>query len=181
MPLVTRVREVDETKRSNEPADDYLERVAGAKLAASLSDTGDLGESVVLAADTVVVADGEILGKPVDDDDARSMIRRLAGRSHQVKTRFALGAPSSGVLAARTVTTQVTFRALDAVAIDAYVATGEGRDKAGAYAIQGIGSFAVRGIEGSYSNVVGLPVCEVLECFEELGLGRFPGAPGAEE
>jgi septum formation protein len=103
------------------------------------------------------------------------MLSRLSGRAHQVRTRFALAPPGGTPLHAETVSTVVHFRTLDAQEIARYAATGEGRDKAGAYAIQGIGSFAVRGIEGSYSNVVGLPICEVVLALERHGcLSSFP-------
>jgi septum formation protein len=137
----------------------------------------------VLVADTIVLVDSAILGKPASTDDARSMLRRLSGRTHEVRTRFALGAapnqaglvPTSAAFHAETVTTFVEFRDLDAQEIDRYVATGEGSDKAGGYAIQGIGSFAVRRIEGSYTNVVGLPVCEVIVALRSAGfLDVFP-------
>ena len=117
---------------------------------------------IVLGADTTVVVDGEILGKPRDDDDARDMLRRLSGKVHQVLTGVSLrqGAYEVG----RVETTSVTFCALTDEDISWYVASGEGRDKAGGYAIQGLASRFIPDISGSYSNVVGLPVA----CVEEL-------------
>jgi septum formation protein len=177
LPIVVSPAHVDEATRPGEGAEGYLERVALDKLLAAGRLEVAAGAGAVLVADTSVLVDGEILGKPRDDDDARAMIARLAGRGHEVWTRFAVARPGALERAAHaeTVRTRVWFRALDAATIDAYVATGEGRDKAGAYAIQGIGSFAVRRIEGSYSNVVGLPACEVIEALARTGLlGRFP-------
>jgi len=122
----------------------------------------------VLGADTVVVVDGEVLGKPRDDAEAREMLRRLGGRWHEVVTGVALARQGRGALEDLSVTTRVHFRPLDEGRIDRYVATGEGRDKAGAYAVQGIGGGLVDRIEGSYSNVVGLPAAET------VALGGWP-------
>jgi len=122
--------------------------------------------AIILAADTVVIADTRILGKPVDAEDAAAMLRLLGGRTHQVMTGVYLRFPD------RTdgfhVETRVTFRDLSDQEIADYVATGEPMDKAGAYAIQGGAAKMIRRIEGSHSNVIGLPVCEVMEA-----LARF--------
>ena len=178
LPIFVRVFEVDEARLVDEAVDPYLERIARMKLFAALQGTAEEAPlSVALAADTVVVVDGEALGKPRDARDAVRMLSSLSGRAHDVKTRFAIGVVgrSPEELAASTVTTQVRFRTLSKDAIDRYVATGESFDKAGAYGIQGIGGFAVSRIEGSYSNVVGLPVCEVIEALESIGaLPCFP-------
>lgn len=177
LPVVVAPAHVDETMLAGESADAYLDRVTLAKLEATGAAAGAVIFGAVLVADTSVVVDGEVLGKPADDGDARRMIERLAGRSHEVWTRFAIARPEAPQRAAHaeTVRTRVTFRALDAAMIDAYVATGEGRDKAGAYAIQGVGSFVVKAIAGSYSNVVGLPACEVVEAL--LGCSLLRGFP----
>ncbi len=176
LPLVVIGVDVDESRREDEGAEAYLERVVSDKLCAVMADERGRGASAVLVADTVVLIDDDILGKPKDDDEARSMLSSLSGRSHQVRTRFALGLHGGArPIHVETVSTSVEFRALAPREIDRYVASGEGTDKAGAYAIQGIGSFAVRRIEGSYSNVVGLPVCEVVLALERAGLlGPFP-------
>ncbi len=176
IPLAVFSVDIDERRLEGEGAGPYLERVVGEKLYGALADRRARSASVVLVADTIVLLGDRILGKPADADDARAMLADLAGRAHQVRTRFAIGVPSSAtVLHAETVTTRVEFRGLDAIEIDRYVATGEGADKAGAYAIQGIGSFAVSRIEGSYANVVGLPVCEVVVALRGAGqLGPFP-------
>lgn len=168
--------DVDESTTDGEPAQVYLERVTAAKLQAALRVPEAQHAGAVLVADTAVLVDGLVLGKPRDAADARSMIRALSGREHQVCTRFSIA--GSGAIYAETVTTAVVFRALEEEEIEAYVATGEGSDKAGAYAIQGIGAFAVARISGSWSNVVGLPICEVVLALRKMGLlGRFPLAP----
>lgn len=173
--------DVDESALPAEAAEDYLVRIVGAKLAAaSAAFVGgslhgiDVAASAraVLVADTSVIDDGAILGKPSSPDDAARTIARLAGRTHEVWTRFAIGAAEAPArpLHAETVKTRVTFRPLTAERVRAYVASGEGTDKAGAYAIQGRGAGLVARIEGSYSNVVGLPACEVVVALEQLGL-----------
>jgi septum formation protein len=177
IPLVAFAVDVDERRRDDEGAAQYLERVVGDKLERALADDRSNRMSIVLVADTIVLLGDRILGKPAGPDEARAMLAELAGREHEVKTRFALGVPgaSPSSLHAETVTTKVRFRPLDSEEIDRYVATGEGADKAGAYAIQGVGAFAVSRIEGSYANVVGLPVCEVVVALRRLGqLGPFP-------
>ena len=175
LPLHVVSVDVDERMRAGEPAAEYLERIVLDKLAHAARHAA--GCDAVLVADTSVILDGSVLGKPAGHDDARAMIAALSGRDHEVWTRFAIasGAEPSAVLHAETVCTRVTFRALDEDEIAAYASTGEGLDKAGAYAIQGIGAFAVSRIEGSYSNVVGLPACEVIAALRRVGLlGRFP-------
>lgn len=119
-------------------------------------------KAVILAADTIVVLDGDILGKPVDDADALAMLTRLSGRTHQVVTGCCLLTPDSGE-ERFAVSSDVTMRRSSREELLAYAATGEPRDKAGAYAIQGLGGFLVRRVEGSYTNVVGLPLSRVLE------------------
>ena len=131
----------------------------------SLDDATRARSAIVLAADTTVFVEDEILGKPADDDDARRMIRALSGRPHVVATAFVLGDPPAhraAVLVEKTVETEVVFRALSQPEIEAYVATGEGRDKAGAYALQGRAGALVLRIAGSHTNVIGLPTAEVV-------------------
>jgi septum formation protein len=174
IPLVVLPADVDERRKNDETPEAYLGRVVDDKLRAVLADERARETSVVLVADTIVLLGGQILGKPAGAVEARSMLTLLSGRAHEVRTRFALGA-SGRAVHAETVATTVEFRALETDEIDRYVATGEGGDKAGAYAIQGIGSFAVRRIEGSYANVVGLPVCEVVLALRRFGhLADFP-------
>lgn len=182
IPTAVRPPSVDEAVHAGEGPERYVERVVETKLRAALDDLARQGDGhrfgAVLAADTTVILDGEVLGKPATDRDATAMVRSLSGRSHVVATRFAVASADGARSRARTVSTSVTFRALSDDEIAAYVATGEGRDKAGAYAVQGIGAFAVARIEGSYSNVVGLPQCEVVEALlaEQL-LPSFPLPP----
>jgi septum formation protein len=133
--------------------------------------------SAALVADTIVVVDGDVLGKPVDVPDAERLLGRIAGRTHTVYTRYALSLPEAPALArvARTVATEVTLRAASRDELSRYAASGEGLDKAGAYAAQGLGAFLIERIVGSYSNVVGLPACEVVLDLRALGLlGQFP-------
>ncbi|MBI4952364.1 MAG: septum formation protein Maf [Myxococcales bacterium] len=172
IPFVARAVDVDERPRPGEGAHPCLERVVQAKLGAAVSVARALTVGGVLVADTVVVLDGDALGKPADEAEARRMLARLAGREHVVLTRFALGLPGAtdSPAAAQTVATRVLFRALSAAEIARYAASGEGLDKAGAYAIQGLGSFLVRSIAGSYTNVVGLPSAELCEALVATGL-----------
>jgi septum formation protein len=131
----------------------------------------------VLGADTIVLIDGQILGKPSDQDEARSMLAMLAGRTHKVFTGYAIvHARFPELRRVRYVTSEVHIRELSAGEIADYVDTGEPMDKAGAYAIQGIGSGIVETVSGSYTNVVGLPLCEVARDLKELGIFDFLGA-----
>jgi septum formation protein len=171
VPFVVRSAAADETARPGEAPRDYVARVTHAKLDAVRGmDLGAAGG--VLVADTIVVApDGGLLGKPTDDGSAIAMIERLAGAVHEVMTHFVLAErhPGSDPAHERTVTTRVTFRAPTRAEVRAYVATGEGRDKAGAYAVQGGAAMFVERIDGSFTNVVGLPICEVLVAMRALG------------
>ncbi len=124
----------------------------------------------VIGADTVVVIDGKILGKPASGQEARKMLRRLAGRTHQVYTGYAVLCAAKHERFCGSVCTDVRFKELNEPEIAWYVSTGEPFDKAGAYAIQGIGTFLVKSINGSYTNVVGLPVCEVIELLIKEGV-----------
>jgi septum formation protein len=188
VPALVMPVDIDEAVLPDEPPDAYLIRIVAAKLAAASKPfvktdkppRGDTLQGVnvasaagaVLVADTSVIADGFILGKPTSTEDAEAMIGRLAGKTHEVWTRFAIGAPESPArtLHEETVKTRVTFRPLTSERVRAYVASGEGMDKAGGYAIQGRGAGLVSRIEGSYTNVVGLPACEVMVALERLGL-----------
>lgn len=130
------------------------------------------GPYLVLASDTIVVRDDTILGKPTSTRDAESMLASLAGREHEVISGFAL-LHHDGRALAHHVVTQVRFRPLSAETIARYVSTGEPMDKAGSYGIQGIGAMLVSAIKGSYTNVVGLPLVEVLDAIAELGGPRL--------
>lgn len=163
--------DLDETPRPGEPPRDYVLRLAAEK-AAARAEPGEL----VLAADTVVVVDGEILGKPRDPEDAKRMLRLLSGRTHTVLTGIALEEPGRGRLA-DVDASEVRVAALSDGEIGWYVDTGEPRDKAGAYAIQGLGSLFVEGVDGNYSNVVGLPIPRTYRLFARMGydLKEFRG------
>jgi septum formation protein len=151
---------------SGNPAVD-AERWAHVK---SASVSAAFPDSWVLGADTIVVLDGHIFGKPADPGDAVRMLAKLSGRTHEVITGRCLMKTAAGIHKTGSVLTRVWFKDLSASEIDAYVRTGEPMDKAGAYGIQGIGAFLVKAIEGSYTNVVGLPLCEVLDWLMEEGI-----------
>jgi septum formation protein len=133
------------------------------------------GRCFVLGADTIVVIDRQVLGKPVGEGDAARMMRLLRGRDHEVITAVRLQDTHGAFARTIAVSSRVTFRALDEATVARYAASGEGRDKAGAYAVQGLGAGLVRAIDGSYTNVVGLPACETLELLIEAGVvGSWP-------
>lgn len=137
------------------------------------------GEFWTLGADTMVVIGGRVLGKPADAADARRMLRLLAGRTHQVVTGFCLLNPAGTPVHSEAVSTEVRFRCLEGREIEAYIHTREPFGKAGGYAIQGVGAFLVEGISGSYTNVVGLPVCALIKAVVRAGaLPLFPIPPG---
>lgn len=168
-----RPADVDETALPDERPVPHAERLARSK-AAALAD-GSAG-TVVVAADTIVVIDDMILGKPADEADARRMLRLLAGRSHTVFTAVAAARGDRIVSAVEQV--GVTFRDLDEAEIAAYVATGEPMDKAGSYGIQGFGATIVRRVEGDYFAVMGLPLVRLVTLLRELGLRYEFGALG---
>ena len=158
---------VDESPRAGEVATEMVRRLAHAKGAAvAARRPGDW----ILAADTTVELDGVLFGKPRDTSDAARMLAQLAGREHRVATGFALLAPGGAVRAADVVLTRVRFRPLDARAVVAYVDTGECEGKAGAYAIQGQGAGLIDRIDGSFTNVIGLPLVETARALAEAGL-----------
>ncbi len=155
---------VDETFLKGESPEEGCLRLSGVKAAAVREFQPG---SWILAADTVVLLDGEVLGKPGTREESLSMILRLAGRTHEVLTGVTLLSPSGK--RQETEKTEVTFRPLTPLEAARYAATGEGDDKAGAYGIQGFGSLLVSSIRGDYFNVVGLPLCRVGQMFESLG------------
>ncbi len=143
----------DESRRDGEPPRDYVRRLAEEKARAA----GVAGDGlIVLGADTTVAIQNEIFGKPEDEDDARRMLKQLSGRDHWVYTGICLLSAKKCVT--DVAATRVTFLELDEVAIEEYTLSGEPFDKAGGYAIQGLASKFIAGIEGCYHNVVGLPV-----------------------
>lgn len=145
---------------------EYVRTLAVAK-------AGDVAESNpdawVIGADSIVLIEDRILEKPVSVDDARRMLNLLRGNTHQVFTGFAICRRSAGFLHSDVIVTDVIFKSLSDSEIEWYIHTPEPYDKAGAYAIQEVGSFMVRSIKGSYTNVVGLPVCEVIDCLTRQG------------
>jgi len=157
---------IDETPAPGEPPGDYVQRMAREKAVAVAARAGR--DSTVLAADTIVVLDQQILGKPRDRMDAFSILARLSGRTHAVMTALCL--LGGGDVRELVVATEVDFETLDAAVCEAYLATGEPWDKAGAYAIQGVGGALVRSIRGSYSNVVGLPLLQTRLLLAEAGI-----------
>ncbi|MBB4818721.1 MULTISPECIES: Maf family protein [Pseudomonas] len=160
---------IDESVRPGEPAPAYVERLAREKAAAGLAALGDAaGDACVLGADTSVVLDGRILGKPQDRDDFLAMLAGLSGREHEVLTALAVAQP--GRCISRLVTSRVRFRVIPQAEREAYWASGEPTDKAGGYAIQGLGAVFVENIQGSYSAVVGLPLLETADVLGEFGI-----------
>jgi septum formation protein len=172
-----RPADADETPREGEAPEPLVLRLALAKARAAARP----GE-IVLGADTIVALDGEPLGKPADDAAARAMLARLSGRHHQVWTGVALVERTARGARERAlaVVTDVVFRALEPAEIASYVASGEPLDRAGAYAIQGGAAAFVAGVDGSWSNVVGLPVGAVRELLARHGRSpaEFAAAPG---
>jgi septum formation protein len=162
--------DVDESERPGEKPIDYVVRVAHDKAMAVVGrlGVGATGEVAVLAADTTVDVDGEILAKPLDDDDARRMLRLMSGRTHQVHTAV-VGWRITG-LHTCTVTTDVTFTELGASTIDWYLGTGEHHGKAGAYGIQGAAGALVERLDGSPTNVIGLPLAETVGVLRACGV-----------
>lgn len=157
--------DIDETLGEDETAADYVRRLAVEKARAVASKHPD---QVVLAADTTVVAEGHILGKPGNVAELQQMLRRLSGGWHEVLTGIALF--RAGTLAQTVTCTRVHFRTINEHEADAYWQTGEPADKAGGYAIQGLGAMFVQRIEGSYSGVVGLPLAETAKFLEQAGI-----------
>jgi septum formation protein len=161
--------DVDETHRGDEAAGAYAERLAQEKALAVARRHGT-ADCVVLGADTVVVLDDAILGKPVDDAHAETLLARLCGRTHRVITAVALVVDDPRDVRALRVESRVTMRSASGEEIRAYVALGESRDKAGAYALQGEGRRLVERVEGSESNVIGLPLDETLALLRGAGV-----------
>ena len=167
MPLEVHPADVDEREQPNETPGDYVRRIAHAK-AIAVARRSDLW---VLAADTTVTLDGAILGKPETPEEAAKMIRWLSGRTHQVMTAYVLigERDERTVVREGLVTTDVTMVELDGAMLADYIASGEWRGKAGGYAIQGIAAALVREVHGSVTNVIGLPLAEVLAALRDVG------------
>jgi septum formation protein len=166
----------DETLLANESPEAHVKRLSCDKAMEVASRPGQAGRWFI-GSDTVVVRDEFILGKPGDAAEAAQMLASLSGRSHRVISGYAVHDRNSDRTLCAAVTTRVFFKELTTWEIEGYIATNEPFDKAGSYAIQGIGSFMVPSIEGSYTNVVGLPLCEVIAALEELGAVELFGTP----
>jgi septum formation protein len=175
VPHVVRAADVDETTRPGESPADHVRRLARSKSLAVRA----LGVALpVLAADTIVVIDAQLLGKPADEAEGLAMLERLSGRTHQVLTAVAL-VLAHGEPGVRLSESTVRFRALTRAERVAYWRTGEGSDKAGGYAIQGRGAVFIEHLSGSYSGVMGLPLFETAELLREAGVRYWPDGLGA--
>jgi septum formation protein len=167
---------VDESVRGGEAPLDYVARLAAAK-AESGWDARPSQDAVVLAADTTVVLQDEIFGKPRDDRDGEAMLLKLSGRTHEVLTAVALR--SAGGAWSRVSRSEVTFRVIGRAEARAYWESGEPRDKAGGYAVQGLGAVFIAHLSGSFSGVMGLPLYETGELLAAAGVPYWTSAPGA--
>lgn len=167
---------LDETRHIEEDPIDFTRRLALGKATAAWEELGGATGRLIIGADTTVVIDADVLGKPHDNAAAAAMLRRLSGRRHAVHTAVA------GVMEAerqvRVSTSAVSFRALGTAEIDAYVATGEPLDKAGAYAIQGLAAVFIEHLDGSYSGVMGLPLFETASLMRDFGHDVLLSPPG---
>lgn len=168
--------DIDESHRPGERAQDYVQRLAQSKAKAGWEMAGQ-GDAVALGADTIVVVEGEILGKPTDFAAAEAMLTRLSDRDHQVMSAICLCSAKTSQTALSV--TEVSFRAISAEEIERYWASNEPQDKAGAYAIQGLGAVFVRRINGSYSGVVGLPIESLLPLLQEFNIPYWSGVQAA--
>ena len=175
VPFLTQIAPIDENALPGESPIAYVERLALSKAQAGLAALTDTADAVVLGADTAVVLDGRILGKPTDRADALATLSDLSGRTHEVLTAVALVSRERQV--SRVVTSQVTFRALSQAEIEAYWASGEPQDKAGCYGIQGLAAVFVSQLQGSYSAVVGLPLCETAALLAEFAIPCWQSLP----
>ena len=170
--------DIDESPLANETPDQFVRRLAEAKAARAV-DTLTAGDrAIVLAADTIVVVDDKVYGKPVDDRHAASMLCQLSGRSHEVLTAVAVARDE--VRACEISRSRVTFGSLSSDQIDAYVATGEPRDKAGASAVQGRAAVFIERIEGSFSGVMGLPLFETAGLLRNVGVEVMQKGAGVD-
>jgi septum formation protein len=180
VPHVVTPADIDETPQLGEPPNEYVLRLAREKAQAVWSRLSNLP---VLAADTTVVVDDEILGKPESEDDAHYMLGKLSGREHSVHTGVALWSSEHQLLVHTD--SQVCFAPLSREEIHAYWESGEPRGKAGAYAIQGLGAVFVTGISGTYTGVMGLPLFETAHLLRQAGIsvweGKLPGLIGGAE
>ena len=166
---------IDESRQPQEAPRDYVLRLASDKAETAWSRFAAAEGNPVLAADTAVVLDGEIFGKPRDQTEGSAMLERLSGRTHEVLTAVALRTRAG--LDVRLSASQVTFRALTRGEPERYWKTGEPADKAGAYAVQGHGAMFITHLSGSYSGVMGLPLCETAELLQRAGFDLWMQTP----
>ena len=171
LPFRVVVSDVDEEVTGDEPTE--ISRSLAEKKAVRVYPLAD--SSWILGADTIVVINDRILGKPQDHEEAREMLRLLSEVEHAVVTGFCILNPLGEVAHSEAVSTAVRFKGLEKEEMEAYISTGEPFGKAGGYAIQGVGSFMVESISGSYTNVVGLPICAVIKAL--LRVGALKGFP----
>lgn len=164
-----RAGNVEESRQSDESPERMVERLARAKADKAAREISKSERAIILGADTVVVVDGEILGKPATAMSAREMLRKLRGREHSVITGFAVLRITDGAMQIGHEVTRVWFAQMSDAEVDAYAASGEPLDKAGAYAIQGLAGRFIPRIEGCYFNVVGLPLARIWKALIELG------------
>lgn len=160
--------DINEQVNPHEGAAQYVERMAQEKAEAGFALVDQLPDALVLTADTIVVLDGNVLGKPANQAQAQAMLRSLSGRTHQVITAFAL--KTAERMHIQRVQTEVRFRKVLEMEVQWYWNTGEQADKAGGYAIQGLGGSFVQSISGSYSSVVGLPLAELVLALRDFGI-----------
>lgn len=175
VPCLVRAVDIDESRQPEEDPRDYVLRLARAKAETAWSRFAASEGKPVLAADTAVVLEGEIFGKPRDQTEGSAMLGRLSGRTHEVLTAVALRTPAG--LDARVSASRVTFRALAPGEPERYWQTGEGADKAGAYAVQGHAAMFITHLSGSYSGVMGLPLFETAELLQRAGFELWTQTP----
>lgn len=160
--------DIDESQKPGEPALAYVQRLAMEKAQQGFASIDNPGKLPVLGADTIVVIDDAVLGKPENRQHAKKMLQQLSGQKHTVHTSVAIVTKDKAML--DTSSSQVLFKTLDEQEIDAYLATGEADDKAGGYAIQGIAAQFIKNIDGSFSGVMGLPLYETAQLLESCGV-----------
>jgi septum formation protein len=163
---------IDEVAQEGETPAEHVRRLATAK-AGELADR--YPEAWVIGADTIVVINGDLLGKPADESEARAMLAKLSGRKHEVFTGIAVMRKSAEINLSEVVTSEVIFKDISEEEMDWYVKTDEPYDKAGGYAVQGGGAFFIKEIHGSYTNVIGLPLYEAVSLLKLAGAIKFPG------
>lgn len=162
--------DIDEKKHETESPEEYVTRISKEKALKASSNIDN--KNIVISADTIVVIENMVLRKPKDQDDARRMLKLLSGKTHKVITSFTIAKPKNKILHSENVETEVKIKNLADHEIESYIKTTEPMDKAGAYAIQGIGSFMVKKIKGSYENVVGLATKHLEKALRNLGILR---------